>query len=336
MNRNQRFLIFATVIFLLAPLLVFGLGKVEYARALFSNMHAANILLRVEREIMQKSPAGQYYESMFWKHNDEIMQIMSAHPEREDDFLRVARSFIPGLEALLNGEGDTVEITAGQVSDLKALLDWLASVGSPSLKEDIEREQARFPLDLFVGMSMDEALEYITTHWEYESSVPPMLVPDSNGEWAYTMLNGVYLEYPASYSMQQSVSFPDMVYFIPSPNVPEAWDAAVIKVHIWSLPPEQRDLFGPARFGPADDLAWQNEIVSGDFTGVQFLFENENIACAYFGAFLYNKQTQTAIDIWILAEPIRIQEFENFQDVINQKYPYLQHLIEKIGGNLQP
>src|SRR5688572_10058650 len=49
------------------------------------------VILRVEREIIQKMPAGQYYESLFFKHNDEIMQISFNHPEKEEEFWRVTR-----------------------------------------------------------------------------------------------------------------------------------------------------------------------------------------------------------------------------------------------------
>ena len=141
---------------ILIPLFIFGIGK---ANAAYSKIHAANVLLRVESEIMQKSPAGQYYESLFWKHNDELIQIAFSAPEQDIEFWWVTLSFVPGLEALLNGDGNKVKITAEQVRGLKSQLDWLASVGSPSLKEDIQKEEDRFPLESFVGMTMDEALK---------------------------------------------------------------------------------------------------------------------------------------------------------------------------------
>jgi len=43
---------------------------------MFSNVHAVAVLWRIKDEILQKSPAGQYYEVMFWKHGREQVQIM--------------------------------------------------------------------------------------------------------------------------------------------------------------------------------------------------------------------------------------------------------------------
>ena len=35
---------------------------------------------------MQTDPFGQYYKSLFWKYNDELLQIMYAHPEHREKF----------------------------------------------------------------------------------------------------------------------------------------------------------------------------------------------------------------------------------------------------------
>ena len=105
-------------LFILIAVLVAGvifLLQAKSVKATFSNMHAFTVLLRVQTEIMQKSPAGQYYESLFLKHNDEIMQIMNAHPEHDDELWNATRIFIPELEALLNGDGDKVYITSEHI-----------------------------------------------------------------------------------------------------------------------------------------------------------------------------------------------------------------------------
>ena len=62
------------------------LSQVDAVRAIFNGAHALRVFLRVQTEIIQKSPAGQHYESLFWKHNDEILQILNAHPEHREQF----------------------------------------------------------------------------------------------------------------------------------------------------------------------------------------------------------------------------------------------------------
>ena len=79
--------------------------------------------------------------------------------------MRITHMFVPGLEALLDGEGHTVQITSEQVESLRTYLDWLASLGSLAFREDIQKEQHRFPLDIFVGMTMSEALDFINLSW---------------------------------------------------------------------------------------------------------------------------------------------------------------------------
>ena len=180
----------ATRIFFFASLLTIStvfLIRTRPVQATLGYMHIFSIYLRVETEIMQKTPAGQYYESLFWKHNDEVMQIMQAHPEHNEAFLQALIVFVPELEALLNGDGNKVYVTAKHVESLQAELDWFASTGSPALQEDIKREQQRLPLDQFVGMTMSESLDFINSTWSPDS-------PASKTPWCLIlMVNGLIM-----------------------------------------------------------------------------------------------------------------------------------------------
>src|SRR6266536_1136705 len=96
---------------------------------------------------------------------------MRLHPEHKDRFFNVTRLFISELEAFLNHDGDNAYITAEHVQSLKAELDWFSSVGSSSLQEDIKREEQRLPLDSFVGMNMNNALNLINSNWSPDSII---------------------------------------------------------------------------------------------------------------------------------------------------------------------
>lgn len=304
----------------------------DSVQATFNNMHAGMVMLRVEREIMQKMPAGQYYESLFWKHNDEIMQISFNHPENEEEFWRVTRLFIPGLEALLDGEGDTVQITSEQVESLKAELSWFASVGSPALREDIEKEQQRFPLDIFVGMSMNEALDFINSSWTPDPALQQFLVPDSDGKWAYYIHDkGVYLEYPSSYSLQVSGSEKDFIYFIPSTGVPEQWNPCVMKVRIWNVPEAEKDTASSrSRYSP-ESIVWENSIQGPEFQGVEFISSRPSMPVMNFHAFQYNRENQLAVDIWVfVTENPQVPDDFDYSVMINQRYEYFQHMVDSI------
>jgi len=161
-DKRSRWAIVVAGLVVLSMLL---LTQVDSVTATFSDMHMFVVMLRVESEIMQKTPSGQYYDSLFWKHSEELMQIIEPNPGKYEELVRVNRLFIPGLEALLEGKGDTVRITSEQVEGLKAQLDWFYSRGSPALREDIQRELQRLPLDHFVSITMREAWDFINSSW---------------------------------------------------------------------------------------------------------------------------------------------------------------------------
>jgi len=329
LNKRSRWIIVVIILVVLSMLIFTPFDAVQ---ATFNNMHATMVMLRVEREIMQKMPAGQYYESLFWKHNDEIMQISFNHPENKEEFWRVTRLFIPGLEALLDGEGDTVQITSEQVESLKAELNWFASVGSPALREDIEKEQQRVPLDSFVGMSMNEALDFINSNWTPDPAIQQFLVPDSDGKWAYYIHDkGVYLEYPSSYSLQVSRSEKDFIYFIPSTGVPEQWNPCVMKVRIWNVPVIEKDTANShSRYSP-ESIVWEHSIQGSEFQGIEFISSRIGMPVMNIRAFQYNQENQLAIDIWVFVSvnPQVPDDFD-YSTMINQRYEYFQHMVDSI------
>ncbi len=329
LGKRSRWII-VIVGLLIVSLLI--LTQVDSVQATFSNVHAGMVLLRVEKEIMQKTPAGQYYESLFWKHNDEIMQIAANHPENDEEFWRVTRLFVPGLEALLDGEGSTVQITSEQVESLKAELDWLASMGSSALREDIEREQQRLPLDYFVGMTMSDALDFINTSWTPDSvQVQQNLVPDSDGQWAYYVYNNVYLEYPASYYLQISESNSDYIYFVPSAGMPEGWNPCVMKVRIWEVPVEGKEAASPYSWYSLEIIRWENAIQNEEFAGVEFVASKADWPVMSLHAFEYNEEIQRAVHIWVATnDNPQVTNAADYAQIIDQQYEYLQHMIYSI------
>ena len=153
-----------------------GLFFVPVGQAILSDSDAA-ILIRFYNDVVLPTPAGQYYNAMLVKHSNEMRLLFKNHPERQGKAIEVVQEFIPGMEALLNGQGDTVQITAKQIQLLQAEVDWVASAGSPSLREDIERELERYPLEHFIGMTMSEALEYVNSNFPADLIVEPTSIP---------------------------------------------------------------------------------------------------------------------------------------------------------------
>jgi hypothetical protein len=328
LTRRFRWIITGIVLAIISTLF---LTQFNTVRAAFSNLHMVIVLTRVEREIMQKSPAGQYYESLFWKHNDELIRIGTADRGKFDEMILITRMFVPGLEALLDGQGDSVKISAEQVERLDTYFDWLISVGSPALQEDIQKERARFPLDQFVDLTMTEALDFVNSTWQPESDITKTMVAGSDGNWAYYSHMGVYLEYPVSYNLQVAGEQQDYIYFIPSNGMPEHWQSFVMKVKIRNLPVDEKDSINPYFWYPADSIVWEKSIQTTDFQGIEFISRMEDPLQMHVHAYQYDEEKELAVDISVLVlDPPQYDVSLEYSQIIDQQYEYFQHMVEHV------
>lgn len=327
MSKRYRWML-AVALIALATL---ALSQVDAVRAIFNGAHALRVFLRVQTEIIQKSPAGQHYESLFWKHNDEILQILNAHPEHREQFENAALLFVPELDALLNGDGDDAYVTLEHVQALKAELDWFSSMGSPALREDIRQEQERLPLDALIGMTMTEALDFVNSNGTPALEVEKYLVPDSGGEWAYLVHNGVYLEYPSSYNPQISEIEKNYIYFVPTTGTPEEWNSCVVKVQIRNLPATELDANNPRGWYADESIVWENIVQSAEFEGIEFIPSIKTFPVMDFRAFLYSQEYQIAVDIWVLVnENPQVPEGFDYDAMLDSRYEYFEHLVDSI------
>lgn len=326
MKINKRWVI---AVIVLASLSIF-FTQVNSVRATFGDVHAVMVLLRVETEILQKTPAGQYYESLFWKYNDELIEITNKYPEHRVEFSRVTRMFVPELEALLDGNGDTVYITPQHIEILKAELAWFESMGSESLRDAIQRELQRFPLDQFIGMTMSEAQDFVNMSWTPNSTFEKLLVPGSDGKWAYYIQNGVYFEYPGSYNLQFSESKDNFIYLIPTTGTPEQWDPCVVKVRILNVSVNEKDIYNPRSWYSSEHIVWETNTHNAEFPGDEFATSKPGLAVSSLHAFQYNDENQLGVHIWVFLNENHYGESLDYTEMINQRYPYFQHMINSV------
>jgi len=326
MKLGKRFRWMIIFAILLTSLAIF-LTHVDSVQATFSDMHMFGVMLRVESEIMKKTPAGQYYDALFWKHSEEIAQLITANPGTYEELVRVNRLFIPGLEALLDGKGDTVRITSGQVEGFKTQLAWFSSRGSPALQEDIEREQQRLPLDNFVGMTMSDALDLINSKW----TLKQVIVPNSDGKWAYYFQNGVYLEYPTSYYVRLPIS-DGYVGLVPSRNLPGDWNPSELMVEMLNMPVLENDILNPSDWYPAERILWHREVQNGEFEGFEMIQRVSDTQGVELIAILYNRENQRLVYIHVYDwdENLLTAERFDYYNWINQHYEYFQHMVDHI------
>lgn len=326
-QRSRWMILFA----LLTVLSVLILSGVKAVRATVSDMHVISVLLRVEAEVMQKTPAGQYYESLMWKHTAEINQIISAHPENNEKIMSALRLFTPGLEALVDGEGNTVHITSEQVGAIQEQLDFFVSVGSPAFREDIEKERQRLQLDRFVGLTMNDAWDLINSAWTPDSVEPPLLVPGSDGKWAYYVHDGIYLEYPVNFRVQVSAMENDKVYFVPSSDSPELWNPCTLYVKFIRVSPEEKDKHNPRARYSSEMIPWEVEIENAEFPGTEFVVSQSDWIAMNLRAYQYNYENQMAVEFWAFVyENPQLEDSTAYAEMINQRYEYFQHMVNSL------
>ncbi len=348
MSKRSRWMIASGV--LLATLIIL-FARIDSVRATFDLMHAVRVYLRAEAELMPSTPAGRYYAGLYYKHLPELFKLIDVRPEHNEQLVQAFVLFAPELEALLDGDGDNVHISARHVATLQAELDWYASMGSPSLQEDIQKERERLQLDQFVGMTMTEAWEYINSKWTPEMVVQPAptsvpitptslgseqpklvkdqnIVPGSDGKWAYYVRDGVYLEYPASYYVYLGVN---SILFASSTNLENWNDPSSIMVDIWTFPVDRKDTLKPDYWfsNSPGNIVWQQARLSGEFEGTEYILSiqiGENDPVLTLGSMLYNQENQLALHIQVVGIPPSSKDFA----LLSQEYEYFQHMVENL------
>jgi len=304
---------------------------VSTAHALLTGARALYTVWRFEREVLRTSRVGQYYEGLIFKHAPELGELLSEDPNSKEKFMVLGETTIPLLEAYLNGQGDSAIITAKSINVLKDILDGLNVAGSPSLQKDIQMEYERFPLDHFVGMSMNDAYAYVLVNFG-ETLEEPALVVGTDGKWAYYIYNGVYFEYPSNWYVQAvETNRKDRsdVIVIPSSENPSQWDGEWIVVGVYTNVPPDKAFTGNFSFNTSGyELLWKQPIQASGMEGVEYVAKYK--IAGLVAAELYNPEKMMFVDAGVaLLDPFGLQ-IDNSSEVVKERYEYLFHLVESV------
>lgn len=360
-SKKRRFWIIFTVISFVS--LIVSLSPLKNSvSALYDRAHSIAVFLRFDSEFLQKTSAGQHYRFLLIKHGEEQYQIVNNHPEHLDEFWRVVQMFTPGVEALVSGQGDTVQITQEQINSLKTEWDWEASFASQSLGDDVEKELERFPLDDFVGMTMSEAWEYVNSNFPPDltaesinpdlgvtSQVIPTLICligldvscqekpllTSDSQWAYYVHQEVYFEFPSGWQVQYS-SFAQIDEFTVL-RLPESSGEENIRLlsftflDLQNWPIENWDQVLPSLFSQTGCTDTQWEIIHiPSFQGFECFWKDSDSPTGTFRFFLYNENQRIGIDLRANVLDARLLETKDDLNAINKIFPNVQHIIESI------
>lgn len=112
---------------------------------------------RVRDEILSGTSEGQHYIDLYNARASEITGHLLDDAALWNEAVSVLQLWQPSLEALIDGQGNTVVVTSDQVQAVQSFLDHLSAVSSPGLQQTIANERARTPLEQAIGKTMDEA-----------------------------------------------------------------------------------------------------------------------------------------------------------------------------------
>lgn len=350
------------IIITLAALVVLADAIFSQAKPVGASLgydHVLDVWERAWNEILQYTPAGQYYEALLLKHSDEIQALTGNDPVHIMGLWQVAERFVPGMEALLDGKGDTVQITEEQVHALKDEIDWLASAGSPSLRTDIEIELQQFPLEQFIGMTMNEALDYLNANvppvptpeptpintppptsvnqcvagYDPDCLAGPTLVPNSDGEWAYYVLNGVYFEYPSHWRVELWAGRTDILSLVPMDDSPEGAVVEDIPLFAGVYPDAMVDVYDPLTYPQSAWLRpipfWQSLVTLPDFKGSEFLWMNDwDTSFIYMEAIFCDPGAQMVMGTIMPIKNDPPNESVHDPELAREEFPNFRHILE--------
>ncbi len=116
--------------------------------------------------VFSGTTGGQYYIDQYRQHAAELRQIALSDLGLMWDAYQVLQNFMPGLEALVTGNGDSVIVTQEMADQATGIWQRLAAAASPDLAGLIDYELVRHnDLQDFVGQSFQE--------WFVEISADP-------------------------------------------------------------------------------------------------------------------------------------------------------------------
>ena len=130
-----------------------------------SALEAAATLYRVRDELLTGTTAGEHYRTLYEQHTGRISWLLLQNPGLRDTGGQILKAVTPGLNQLMDGEGEQAVVTQELVDNVLSFLQRLAEEdranGGGELASTIEREKARMDWDRLVGMTYEEAWRYI-------------------------------------------------------------------------------------------------------------------------------------------------------------------------------
>jgi predicted outer membrane repeat protein len=126
-------------------------------------------------DVLAQSEAGRYFTTVYEQSSLGMLQVAGQQSGVISRTLETLETWEPAMQALVDGEGDTVTITPEMIESMQMALDDYKTFGSANLAGTIASAEAIVDLDSYVGLTMDEALARFETI-QIERTYLPLVV----------------------------------------------------------------------------------------------------------------------------------------------------------------
>lgn len=130
--------------------------------------------------LFRETSAGEAWVMEYAQFDNDIGLALVSEPSLMWDGYRTLQNFMPGLEALTEGNGSQVVVTQEMVNHAYSVWSRLAAAGSPTLAAAINSKLAQYNnLQDFVGMTFDEWAQAIGVNPPTSRAYLPVIVSDN-------------------------------------------------------------------------------------------------------------------------------------------------------------
>jgi hypothetical protein len=130
-----------------------------------------DVFYSIRDNVLSQTPQGQHYIDLYETFTPEIADAIGEHPQLLDEAIDVIQRWEPKLQALVEGNGNSVVITSEDVLSVQSFLNNLKAFSSSELQNAINNELSNHPLQNMIGMTMDQS-------WMYLNGFPSTAVLD--------------------------------------------------------------------------------------------------------------------------------------------------------------
>jgi hypothetical protein len=134
-----------------------AVGRFVFSDETYRIAKTTYLFQRMCSQLLPSTPLGQHYLDLGYTHMNRLVRLLWYDATMTEQTWKVIDLYSPAVEALLDGEGDSVKITQEMVDELLVFLDGMEQRADEDLRQIIQEERSRVPWDELVGLTAEEA-----------------------------------------------------------------------------------------------------------------------------------------------------------------------------------